>query len=327
MGENLFELPVAGATGYVPVQTPLYQAADLNSEKLLTLAPGDGFLILAESGDWWQVQRATQQGYVRHDLAMINLPDVILSIMYDLTNAESSRFVSLGKPIPGITGQQLFTNRTYNPRLGRTEFIAPLLYPMAQKIQRIQRQVWANGETLKIYEAFRPYSVQQQVCTQLAAFADQDPEIKAGISSEPWDLEWFIADDISNHQIGYAMDVTLATVDETTLTTIGDYQVHQVTRATEAQMYTAIHELSRRSAVFTAPVWTGDRIAWRHSQIRSVVDPNALRLQKYCTDGGLTPLASEWWHFNDLDAYDQVAANPGDGNYLIHDLFSQVPHQ
>ena len=26
-------------------------------------------------------------------------------------------------------------------------------------------------------------------------------------------------------------------------------------------------------------------------------------LQRYCTGAGLTPLASEWWHFNDLEAY------------------------
>ena len=28
----------------------------------------------------------------------------------------------------------------------------------------------------------------------------------------------------------------------------------------------------------------------------------ALKLRQYCTDAGLSPLASEWWHFNDLEA-------------------------
>lgn len=36
---------------------------------------------------------------------------------------------------------------------------------------------------------------------------------------------------------------------------------------------------------------------------------DALRLKRYCTQAGLSPLASEWWHFNDLEAKEAI----GDG--------------
>lgn len=228
-----FELPLNGATGYAPVEMIMHKEAAENSAGVLTLKPGMGFRILAEDGQWWKVQRNNRQGYVDNRRVFINLPDVIPSIVYNLTNAYQSRIVSLGKDIPGITGHKLFENWTFNQRLGKTEFIAPILYPMAKKIQGIQRRVWATGQTLKIYEAFRPYPVQQQVCQKLSDLAQHDPAINAGISTPPWELEWFIADDISNHQIGYAMDVTLAKVNATQSLRVGPYQVETVSEETE----------------------------------------------------------------------------------------------
>jgi len=43
----------------------------------------------------------------------------------------------------------------------------------------------------------------------------------------------------------------------------------------------------------------------------------ALRLQGYCTDAGMTPLASEWWHFNDLDAQNIVRTTSGNGKFWL----------
>ena len=51
----------------------------------------------------------------------------------------------------------------------------------------------------------------------------------------------------------------------------------------------------------------------------------ALGLQRYCTGAGLTPLASEWWHFNDLEAYFQVQDNLGQGDFTITSTHSSAP--
>ena len=51
----------------------------------------------------------------------------------------------------------------------------------------------------------------------------------------------------------------------------------------------------------------------------------AKALQRYCTSAKLTPLASEWWSFNDLTAHGQVRAYPSRGNYQITQCLSVVP--
>lgn len=43
----------------------------------------------------------------------------------------------------------------------------------------------------------------------------------------------------------------------------------------------------------------------------------ALALQHYCTEAGLTLLASEWWHFNELDTRSRVLDNLSTGGYQI----------
>lgn len=327
MSEIEFELPIAGATGFASVAMPIRKAADETSEAVLTLQPGAGFCILKETGHFWKVLRNDVQGYVDAHYCFINLPDVIPSIVYNLTNAAASIFVSSGKRIPNITGVKLFENWTYNPRLKKEEFIAPLLYTMAKKIQKVQTKALENGETLVIYEAFRPYACQEKVCRELSAFAENDPEVKAGISTPPWELEWFIADSISNHQVGYAFDVALAKVDEMTEKQFGSHTVNVVQACTEYEMYTPMHELSERSAIFTAPVYTKDPVAWHDSVIRDVVNVEALHLQHYCTEVGMTPLASEWWHFNDLEAMQETLDNESDGHYFTTDMFSRLPEE
>ncbi len=51
----------------------------------------------------------------------------------------------------------------------------------------------------------------------------------------------------------------------------------------------------------------------------------ALGLQRYCTQSGLTPLSSEWWHFNDLDARSQILEHQGIGDFLISSIRSVAP--
>ena len=36
---------------------------------------------------------------------------------------------------------------------------------------------------------------------------------------------------------------------------------------------------------------------------------SAIKLRDYCTGVGMSPLASEWWHFNDLDAREEIGGN------------------
>jgi D-alanyl-D-alanine dipeptidase len=291
----------------------------------LALEAGTAFEVVEEVGDWWYVQTATKSGWVPHLYCFINLPDVIPSIIYDNTNTYASKFVSSGKAIPGITGQALYDGKAYNMRLGKVSDIVPVLYSMSKKINLAQQAALAEGNTLVIYEGYRPYSVQQMTVAALTNLATADPEVMAGINTHPWDTNWFIATSVSNHQMGYAIDVTLAKITEQQEIVIGDYAATAITGYTEYTMPTTIHELSMASATFTGPVKSSSPTAWLQATLADTMNEAAILLQRYSTDAGLTPLASEWWHFNDLDARFATEGNSSKGEYVLDATMSEAP--
>ncbi len=318
---------------------------------LRTVLQGTAFTILAEQGDFWQIEiitagganhpttlgyaainqpTATQEaipatlghtaainptaaqevpltpaytGYLRHAHCFINLPDLLPSAIYCNTNASASVMRSCGKEIPDITGQQLYQSRCFNPRLGKKEYTMPVLYHTAKKIAAAHKAALAQGEALVVYELFRMQQVQQRVVRGLWALAQQDPEIMAAITGEPWEISWFIATGISTHQRGMAMDVGLAAVRETQPRVLaGGMQYTQITAHEVCPMQTPIHELGRASASLAYPVTSRNDTDWRGVPDAPSATDAARRLRGYCSAAGLTPLASEWWHFNDLGA-------------------------
>lgn len=68
-----------------------------------------------------------------------------------------------------------------------------------------------------------------------------------------------------------------------------------------------------------------DPDAWKEAELRPEMNQAALSLQDYFVNAGMTPLASEWWHFNDLEAKDQVEDHESDGEYSITDVLSSQP--
>jgi D-alanyl-D-alanine dipeptidase len=323
--EGSLELPVNGATGYASVRMDLKAAADAGSETISALEAGTAFEVVEEVGDWWYVQTETESGWVQHLYCFISLPDVIPSIIYDNTNTYASKFVSSGKAIPGITGVALYDGKAYNMRLGKVSDIVPVLYSMSKKIYLAQQAALAEGNTLVIYEGYRPYSAQKMTVDALTNLAVSDPEVMAGINTHPWDTNWFIATSVSNHQMGYAIDVTLAKITEQQEIVIGDYAATAITGYTEYTMPTTIHELSMASATFTGPVKSSSPTAWLQATLADTMNEAAILLQRYCTDAGLTPLASEWWHFNDLDARFSTEGNSSKGEYLLDATMSEAP--
>ena len=146
--ESGFELPVEGATGYASISLNVRENVDDFSNVVLQLNPGDGFVILEETGDFWKIRRLNQEGYVRHKNCLINLPDVMPSIIYNISNSKASLMKSLGKNIPNITGQKLYDVYDFNERLNREEYAVPVLYSMAKKIAVAQRKALENKNTL-----------------------------------------------------------------------------------------------------------------------------------------------------------------------------------
>lgn len=323
--EGNLELPVIGATGFTSVQLELKDAASQSSKTVQILEAGTAFEILQEDGDWWLIQNENVYGWVQHKYCFINLPDVIPSIIYNNTNTYSAKYLSSGKTIPNITGETLYQGKTFNERLGKEEFIVPVLYSMSKKIYLAQSYALADGNSLIIYEGYRPYSAQKAIVNELTKLSLVDFEVAAGISTAPWSINWFIATSVSNHQVGYAIDVSLAKVESKEEKTIGEYASIEITNYTEYTMPTPMHELSLASATFQSPVSAISKTAWKSAKLSDKMNEAAINLQTYNTKAGLTPLASEWWHFNDLDALNEVKDNSSDGGYVLTEIYSVTP--
>ena len=301
------------------------------------LPSGTDFTILEEQGKWWKVQCTADYqedgekrhgeiiGWVEHRYCLINLPDVIPSMIYNATNGYSSVFVSCGKPLKNITGKALYTGALTNQRLGQKEFMMPVLYAMAPRLYSAQRAALAQGNCLVLYEAYRPLETQTDVSRALKTLMNEDAEVKAAVNSSPWSIGWFIATGASNHQHGYAVDVSLARVVSSEERHSGTYRYIRVNQYDLYQMPTPIHELSRAAAAFTTPVGSNSTTAWKSAKLAPGMNQTAIALQGYCTSAELTPLASEWWHFNDLAARQSVLGSLGKGDFEIRSCRSTAP--
>ena len=322
-----FELPLTGATGYASVVMNVLASADPESEVEAVLQPGDAFTILEEKdGRWWRIVRYSgENGWVDNTCCYLNIPDVIPSIVIDNTNAYSSVFVSSGKSIPHITGEVLYESLCYNARFGREQPVMAANYIMVKKIYAAQQAALSEGYTLILNETFRPTDVQKKVAAALKELSDADPDVKAGIDQRPWGISWFISQRVSTHQKGCAMDVSLGRVDAISYRLAGEYKYSVVTQHTPCAMPTPIHELSAAAISLIKPVSSASASAWKDVEPAATMTEDALRLKRYCTEAGLSPLASEWWHFNDLEAVAAIGENFCTDVYYLNTCCSRIP--
>ncbi|MER2063416.1 MAG: M15 family metallopeptidase [Alkalibacterium sp.] len=320
-----FELPLSGAAGYASVQQPLYEEPQADAPSQGVLEPGTPFVIREEAGDFWYVESESFEGWIEHRFAFINLPDVIPSIIYNHTNTYDSQFMTSFMEIPELTGEPLNPMIDYNERLEEEEYIMPILYQTAKKVFHAQQLALQNGDSLVIYETFRPRELQLQVNESMEELAEENEEVAEGITSDPWSITWFINMNVSNHQRGLSIDLSLAEVEELTDQTIGDFKVLRVEEYTEYTMHTPMHELSAESAVFNRPIAAADREGWRELEINPEMTDPALKLQEYMVEAGFNPLASEWWHFNDVDALENLNNEAGTGEFFIRETLNKAP--
>ncbi|MBP3255207.1 MAG: D-alanyl-D-alanine carboxypeptidase family protein [Clostridia bacterium] len=319
-GVFLFELPVEGATGFCSIDMTLYECFD-KAVIVDTLVAGTPFTIKGESESMFFIDTIINNhefyGWVDKYTTLINLPDIIPSIVYYDSNSNASLFKSSGVDLPHITGEQLYDCYTYNERFDEEQYVMPVLYDMACKIYLAQQAALKDGNSLKIYETYRPHSVQLNVCSTLSELMSNNSTVYNGISS--WGKGWFISTGYSNHQRGRAMDVSLVKIDEMENRSSGDCDFSVVASYTEYVMPTEMHELSTKAITFKYAV---GRDAWQTAPLSKGMQKSegALLLQQYCTNAGMTPLASEWWHFDDTTCPDKCT-----GSFLIDTCLSETP--
>jgi len=319
---TVFELPVIGASGYAAIDLPLYLAPGEHAVIVDNVKAGQGFTILDEVNGYWYITVNNSAGWIFNRLCMINIPDVIPSIVHDNTNTYSSLFRSSKIEIPNVTGTALYNAKDFNRRLAREEFIAPVLYGMAEKLYNAQKAALANGHTLIIYESFRPHDAHQIVFDNFTELINKNAVVRQGVTSGWFTRNWFIAPAPYNHQRGSAVDISLGTVIDRITVTAGIYQYTHVARFSEFPMQSAMHELSGASAIFTEPMLSSDNVRWRTATFLPNVTEGTKILFKYMTEALMSPLCSEWWHFNDLEATELAIANNVLGKYQIEKSYS-----
>ena len=322
-----FQKSLFGSTGWATINLNLKSEPNENSTSIRTVEYGYPFLILGVSGNYWEIMYGGNHGYVLHDYCMINLPDVVPSIKYNITNAYSAAYRTRTHSgnvidIPNVTGQVFYgTNcsdgicqklgndkiadgKIYNSKIGRNEFIVPSLYSTSKMIAKGEALVQAQNKHLMIYDSFRPVSVSRKVSSEFAPLIDNGT---ANIGS--WNRTWFIATitpgvNASAHNYGAAIDVSLW---------------DNATNSEVTGLPTAMHELS------VAATRCSDSSC---SQLSSGMSnsASAMLLSNIMTSEnvGMTPLASEWWHFQDQAGYNRMnnTTNINPNDFQVTGIYS-----
>ena len=121
------------------------------------------------------------------------------------------------------------------------------------------------------------------------------------------------------------MDVSLVKINDYEIKKTGSYKYMAITDYTEEEMPTQMHELSNKAISLKYAVDSNSKTAWKDVPLANAMTNGAIRLRDYCVQSGLSPLCSEWWHFNDLDAREDIGNNYSTGRYYITKCCSSVP--
>ncbi len=273
------ELNVKGAMGYAMIPTTVEDESGLFE---FYLGEGDMFRIIREEGDLWLIEKGDLCGYIDSAYCMIDLADVMPDAVYEITNASASIFQSSGYALDGITGEMLYkTGKVWHSKIGRYEYLVPIMYSAAKKIAAAQMLASFDGLTLKIYDSYRPSVVTRRVRDALNALYYSNSTVAQNVDHSPdgsfWGQGWFLAQSQSSHNFGTAIDVSLAYADT----------------GEELQMPCQMHELSTAAVKYTSP---------GSGNYSRTMNASAVLLDRYMEQVGMGTLDSEWWHFQDNDS-------------------------
>lgn len=265
------EMSVRGATLWPVVDTQLY---DKNGKVSGTITAGEPAMALSASDDYIKIYYKKNIAYIESKYAMINLPDVMPEeMLFDITNAYSSIYRINGEDISDVTDEVLYPYAMIDDET----FLVPLLYPVAKQLYKAEKDAIDKGYTLKVYDAYRPYTVTKYIYETTSEFIAEFPEleqyINGSVNGVKYSQSYFLAKTASNHNYGVAVDITICDLDT----------------KEELEMQSPMHELSVQSVL----AYNTD---------------GANLLQKIMTENGFGTLVSEWWHFEIRDYKEGLAA-------------------
>lgn len=276
-----FSATLYGATAWANQNLNIREKATQNSKVLGTIPTGKKMTILSSENSntkYIKIKYNGKIGYVYSDFILINLPDVIPDMLYEITAASRLTSKAADISIPGVTNKNLYGfSKKYNSKIGKQTYYAPLLYPTAKKLQKAYTKAKSEGYNLKVYDSYRPHDVTVYMNSQFRKLYESNSIVKKAIdydkNGEYWGPSWFLAANVSAHNKGVALDIAITN-----------------SKNVELKAQTPFDTLDTRSVV---------------KYNNSVSN----KLRDIMLSQGFSPLKSEWWHFQDNNYYNSSPVN------------------
>lgn len=150
-------------TGASVVYSTIWPIQDLDiytdptmTEVMGTADAADAFCVLDVVDDLFYIRTDSgEYGYIDNRYCMINLPDMIGDLCwYNITNSYSSLYLAHEFEFPKVT--DTVVKGYEDVMLDEDEYLVPLLYPVAQRLEKAAFAAREEGYVLKIYDSFRP---------------------------------------------------------------------------------------------------------------------------------------------------------------------------
>ena len=277
-----------------PIQNlDIYSTTD-RQETIGTAPAAQAYCVLDVVDGMFYVRHEDIFGWIDSNYCMINLPDMIGDIcLYDIVNSYDSLYMAHEYELPTVTGQVIVG---YEQVLTENqEFLVPLLYPTALKLEKAAFSAIEQGYKLKIYDSYRPKEATVALYDQAIKLSKEPipektytevelndlPELEPGqtltyemlmTDMGRYTMSYFLAAGGSRHNQGIAMDLTI--------TGLWD--------GVDLPMQTSMHDLS-----------------WYSEQKQN--NKNANILAEIMIEAGFAGLVSEWWHFQDDEAKETLS--------------------
>lgn len=258
-----------------PIQDLAVYADTTRAESLGTASAGEALCVLEETDGMFAIRYGDGIGYIDSRYCMINVAEYLGSLCaYDIPNSYDSLYKVHELEIPQVTGTVITGYESVLQADG--SYLVPVLYPAAQKLLEAALTAREQGYRLKIYDSYRPYAATRQIYSLTEQILDTMlPDGSGTIQSFMTDggryrLGNFLAPVTSRHNYGVALDLTLEPLD-----------------GGAVQMQTPMHDLSWYSALENNT-------------------ESADLLQSIMVAAGFATLQSEWWHFQDAEAFETL---------------------
>ena len=149
------DVSITYATVWPTQDLTIYSTPD-KTESVGTAKLGQAYCVLSAEDTMLNIYTPDGSGYIDGNRCLINLPEYIGGLCnYDITNSYFSNYMTHEYEIKGVSG--MITEGYEHVLLADGTFLAPLLYPVSDKLIVAARAAREDGFRLKIYDSFRPY--------------------------------------------------------------------------------------------------------------------------------------------------------------------------